>query len=102
VRFFRQLPDLAAVPSAVVFNRALPAEWASLDPDPDLPAEVGRIVQQWSAETLRQADAREEFSARYGAQVATVPWRANPPTDLAGLADLIDQAEGIPWQDLLP
>jgi anion-transporting ArsA/GET3 family ATPase len=102
VRFFRQLPEVATAPSAVVFNRALPAEWASRDSDPDLPAELGRIVQQWSAETLRQADARDEFSARYGARVATVPWRAKPPTDLAGLADLIDHAEGIPWRDLLP
>jgi anion-transporting ArsA/GET3 family ATPase len=102
VRFFRQLPDLAVAPSAVVFNRALPTDWVSLDPDPDLPVELGRIVQQWSAETLRQADARDEFSARYGARVATVPWQANPPTDLAGLADLVDHSEGIPWTDLLP
>jgi anion-transporting ArsA/GET3 family ATPase len=102
VRFFRQLPDLAAAPSAVVFNRALPTDWVSVDPDPGLSVELGRIVQQWSAETLRQADARDEFSARYGARVATVAWQANPPTDLASLADLVDHSEGIPWTDLLP
>lgn len=102
VRFYRQLPDLASTPVAVVFNRALPPGWASVKPDPDLSAELGRVVEQWSAETLRQADAREEFSARYGARVATVPWRPHPPTDLAGLADIIDHAEGIPWPDLLP
>lgn len=102
VRFFRQLPDLASTPAAVVFNRALPKEWAGVEPDPGLSTEFGRIVQQWSAETIRQADARDEFSARYGAQVATVPWRPNPPHDLAGLAGLLDDSEGLPWEDLLP
>ncbi|MFZ0013536.1 MAG: ArsA-related P-loop ATPase [Acidimicrobiia bacterium] len=102
VRFFRQLPELASVPAAVVFNRALPFEWAGVTPAADLPAGVARIVEQWSAETVRQADARGEFSSRYGANVATVPWRSNPPTDLAGLASLLDDAEGIPWDELLP
>jgi anion-transporting ArsA/GET3 family ATPase len=102
VRFYRQLPDLASTPVAVVFNRALPPGWAAVRPDRDLSAELGRVVEQWSAETLRQADAREEFSARYGARVATVPWRPHPPTDLAGLADIMEHSDGIPWEDLLP
>lgn len=102
VRFFRQLPDLASTPAAVVFNRALPKEWAGVKLDPDLSVEFARIAEQWSAETVRQADARDEFSARYGARVATVPWRANPPHDLAGLAGLLDDSEGVPWSDLLP
>ncbi|MFP3881014.1 MAG: ArsA family ATPase [Actinomycetota bacterium] len=102
VRFFRQLPDLASTPAAVVFNRALPKEWAGVEPDPGLSTEFGRVVQQWSAETVRQADARDEFSARYGARVATVPWHPNPPHDLAGLAGLLDDSEGLPWADLLP
>jgi anion-transporting ArsA/GET3 family ATPase len=102
VRFYRQLPELASTPAAVVFNRALPSGWATVTPEPRLAAEFSRIGEQWSAETVRQADAREEFSARYGARVATVPWRTNPPTDLAGLADLMDNADGIPWSHLLP
>jgi anion-transporting ArsA/GET3 family ATPase len=102
VAFYRQLPDLASTPAAVVFNRALPPEWAGVTPDPGLPVELGRIAEQWSAETLRQADAREEFSARYGARVATVPWRPTPPTDLSGLAALMEDSDGIPWSDLLP
>ena len=102
VRFFRQLPELASTPAAVVFNRALPKEWAGVKPNPNLSAEFGNIVSQWSAETIRQADAREEFSSRYGAQVATVPWRPNPPHDLAGLAGILDDSEGLPWADLLP
>ncbi|HUG07758.1 MAG TPA: ArsA-related P-loop ATPase [Acidimicrobiia bacterium] len=102
VRFYRQLPDLASIPAAVVFNRALPAEWAAVRPDPDLPAELARLAEQWSAETLRQADAREEFSARYGARVATVPWRPDPPNDLERLAALLAESDGLPWDDLLP
>jgi anion-transporting ArsA/GET3 family ATPase len=102
VRFYRQLPDLASTPVAVVFNRALPNDWATVRPDPDLNAELGRVAEQWSAETLRQADAREEFSARYGARVATVPLQAHPPNDLAGLADMLEHSEGVPWDQLLP
>ncbi|HEU4895446.1 MAG TPA: ArsA-related P-loop ATPase [Acidimicrobiia bacterium] len=102
VRFYRQLPDLASTPVAVVFNRALPPAWVGVKPPPDLSAELGRVAAQWSAETLRQADAREEFSARYGARVATVPWRPHPPTDLAGLADILEHSDGIPWDELLP
>lgn len=102
VRFYRQLPDLASTPLAVVFNRALPAGWADVEVDQDTPAEFARIVSQWSAETLRQADAREEFSSRYRARVATVPWRPSPPTSLDGLADLMDRADSIPWEELLP
>lgn len=102
VRFYRQLPDLATTPAAVVFNRALPADWAQAKPGPGLPAEVSRVAEQWSAETLRQADAREEFSSRYGARVATVPWQPHPPNDLAGLAALLEESDGLPWADLLP
>jgi anion-transporting ArsA/GET3 family ATPase len=102
VRFYRQLPDLASTPLAVVFNRALPAEWAHVQLEADTPADFARIATQWSAETVRQADAREEFSSRYEARVATVPWRPTPPTSLDGLADLMDRADGIPWDELLP
>ena len=102
VRFYRQLPDLASVPAAVVFNRALPAEWATMTPTTNLSVQVSRVVEQWGAETVRQADARSEFSSRYGATVATVPWRPHPPTDLSGLGALLDEADGIPWERLLP
>jgi anion-transporting ArsA/GET3 family ATPase len=102
VRFYRQLPDIASVPAAVVFNRALPEEWADIGPVSNLSAPVARVVEQWSAETIRQADARDEFSARYGATVATVPWRSNAPTDLEGLAALLDDSSGMPWDRVLP
>lgn len=102
VRFYRQLPELASVPKAVVFNRSLPRSWASVAPTRAMPAAVSRLVDQWSAETVRQSDAREEFSARYGARVATVPWQSKTPTDLDGLEALVDAAEGIPWSELIP
>lgn len=102
IRFYRQLPDLASTPVAVVFNRALPPDWAGAVPSPDLPGELGRLVEQWASETIRQADARGEFSTRYDATVATVPWRAEPPTDLGRLADLMTSSTGMPWDRLLP
>lgn len=102
VRFYRQLPALASTPVAVVFNRALPTEWAGVELNHGLSAEIVRVAEQWKAETLRQADVREEFSARYGARVATIPWRSHPPTDLTGLAEILDHADGIPWDDLIP
>lgn len=102
IRFYRQLPDLASVPAAVVFNRSLPAAWTSVSPAPELSAAVSRIVEQWSAETVRQADARGEFSSRYGARVATVAWQPDSPTDLEGLQRMLERAEGIPWDRLLP
>ena len=84
------------------YTISLPKEWAGVKPEPGIPAGFGKIAEQWSAETIRQADARDEFSARYGAQVATIPWRPNPPTDLDGLAGIVADSEGIPWSNLLP
>ncbi len=102
VRFYRELPGLASTPSAVIFNRALPEAWLSAEAPGNLSLEVQHIVEAWSAETLRQRDAREEFSARYGARVATVPWSSKPPTKRDGLARLIESGSDIPWPDLLP
>lgn len=102
VRFYRELPGLASTPSAVIFNRALPEEWVAYDGDDSLTPQIQHIVEAWSAETLRQRDVREEFSARYGAKVATIPWSSTPPTKLDGLAFLIESASGIPWGEILP
>lgn len=100
VRFFRELPKLAAVPAAVIFNRSLPDTWVN-PPSPDgISPELVANTEQWSAETLRQADTRAEFSARYGATVGTIPWSAEPPTDLEGLAELLNRAGNIPWARL--
>lgn len=98
VRFYRDLPLLASTPEAVIFNRALPDGWVGVDPPEGVSPELAATAELWSAETLRQHDTREGFSARYGARVATVPWLMNPPTDLDGLADLVLLSDNIPWE----
>jgi anion-transporting ArsA/GET3 family ATPase len=98
IRFYRELPQLASAPQAVIFNRSLPDAWAAAPAD--VPNDFREIVDLWSAETLRQRDFREEFSARYGATVGTIPWSPRPPTDLGGLADLAASGVGIPWERL--
>lgn len=98
VRFYRALPELASVPKAVVFNRTLPDEWA--EPPSRLKADVRAIVDLWAAETTRQRDFRDEFSARYGATVASIPLSPIPPTDLKGLMAMAESADGMPWGEL--
>lgn len=100
VRFYRELPKLASTPAAVIFNRALPKSWLNVDAPEELGPELQHIVEIWSAETLRQRDVREEFSARYGARVATIPWSSTPPTKRDGLARLAESGERIPWLEL--
>lgn len=97
VRFYRELPGLASAPKAVVFNRTLPDSWVGAPIPPGASTEMTHVAESWSSETLRQRDTREEFSSRYGAQVATIPWSSTPPTDLDGLAALADNAVGLPW-----
>jgi anion-transporting ArsA/GET3 family ATPase len=99
IRFYRELPRLASTPEAVIFNRSLPDRWVHAG-EPDLDPGVKPVVEMWAAETLRQRDFRDEFSARYGARVATIPWSSDPPNDLDGLAGLADRAVGIPWAGL--
>jgi anion-transporting ArsA/GET3 family ATPase len=99
IRFYRELPRVATTPAAVIFNRTLPDGWID-SPSRGLDAGVRQVVGMWSAETLRQRDFRDEFSARYGARVATIPWSSRPPTQLDGLADLIHSSRGIPLGDM--
>ncbi len=97
-RFFRDLPEVAGPPAAIVFNRALPLEWAAPH---GLPAGVGgrrgaalaANLERWGAEAQRQRDAEEEFAARFGVTPATIPLLAEPPTDVASLGAL---AEDVP------
>lgn len=100
VRFYRELPKLASTPAAVIFNRALPESWLDARVPKNLSPALQHIVEIWSAETLRQRDVREEFSSRYGAQVATIPWSSKPPTKRDGLAALVEAGAGIPWSQL--
>jgi len=94
------LPGLASHPAAVVFNRALPEDWADATAPRGTSAALEQNFARWSAETIRQRDTREEFSSRYGAHIATIPWSSSTPTDLDGLASLLDEARELPWVEV--
>lgn len=105
-RFFRELPEAATAPSAVLFNRALPEAWqeaaAELEADGSAPDRaLERNLFRWAAEAHRQAEARQSFSDRYRAPIATIPWQPSAPTDLAALAHLITDASGLDLEALL-
>jgi anion-transporting ArsA/GET3 family ATPase len=97
VRFFRELPDAASAPAAVVFNRALPLDWRlSGPPDgpPDLAEALAANLERWGSEAQRQADVRAEFVERYDVLPTVIPWLTVAPTDLDSLHDLLAAAEG--------
>jgi hypothetical protein len=98
IKFYRELPGLAVSPAAVIFNRILPEGWAEATAPPGTSVALEQNLARWSAETLRQRDTREEFSSRYGAHIATIPWSPTPPTDLDGLALLLDGSKELPWE----
>jgi arsenite-transporting ATPase len=90
--------DLGVDPALIIFNRALPVEWA-------IPAEpitgsrhtavLNANLERWASESRRQRDARAEFGGRFGTPIATVPWMAQAPTDIDALARLLSSSEGI-------
>ena len=95
-RFFLELPEVAAPPVAVVFNRSLPDRWATSPPPPRTNLALAENLTRWASEAQRQHDARVEFAARYQAPLVTVPWLADAPNDLDSLLDLLQQTEGLP------
>ncbi len=105
-RFFEELPEWSVQPTAVVFNRELPHEWESITTAPSNVANGAGIAARdwaalrdnllrWAAEARRTADARTEFAARYGADLASIPWFTEPPTDLEALAAMVEESEGL-------
>ncbi len=100
IRFYRELPAIAAEPAAVVFNRILPETWARARVPAGTSPALAANMARWKAETVRQRDTRDEFSARYGAKVATIPWSPTAPTDLDGLAGILERANGMPWASI--
>ena len=95
-RFFEELPEVAAPPVAVIFNRTLPASWAQAEVPARTSAELADNLHRWGAESQRQRDARAGFAARFTAPLCTIPWLAESPTELAGLRSIIDLADGLP------
>ena len=97
-RFFSELPEWASRPRAVVFNRALPAEWWRAGGNGgDL---LDANLERWGAEAHRQTEARAELAARYGMIPVVVPWMAEAPTTPAGLADLAGATERLDLKSL--
>jgi len=85
-RFFTELPEWAARPRCVVFNRSLPdAWWQAGDRTGDV---LDRNLERWGAEAHRQGEARAEVAARYGLVPAVVPWMPEAPATPEALADL--------------
>lgn len=100
MRFYRELPDLARAPTAVVFNRSLPDSWIGARAPARTAPTLKANLERWGAESLRQSDARVEFGAVNRAKVTTIPWMPEPPTDVDGLAGLIKAADGFPIEEL--
>lgn len=95
-RFFSELDVIDIKPSAILFNRKLPADWvdAAEAPirtveDPALRALAKTNLRSWGAEARRQSDAALEISARYHVPVHEVPWTTPAPQSLEALKDLI-------------
>ena len=95
-RFFLELPEVAAPPKAVVFNRSLPNAWATTTPPSTTNLALAENFARGASESQRQRDAREEFAARYRAPLVTVPWLPDAPNDLESLLELLERTEGLP------
>lgn len=84
----------APTPAAVVFNKALPEEWAE-PPAPGAPSALAANLQRWGAEALLQSHARRAFAARRSTTPIVVPWLEKAPIGLAELAILLDASPGL-------
>ncbi len=80
--------DVGLEPTLVVFNRALPDEWARpVEPlrDGRPAAALNENLARWALEVRRQEDARADFTGQVGTDMVTIPWLADAPIDLDGL-----------------
>jgi arsenite-transporting ATPase len=101
VRFFRELPEFASRPVAVVFNRTLPEEWIDARPGRVDPV-LAENLRRWGEESRRQRDLRSEFAARYRTELTEIPLLSGSPTDLESLDGMIGSAFGYDLNQLLP
>lgn len=99
-KFFRELPEVASQPVAVLFNRSLPKSWAGAEAPESAAVALKDNLARWGAESLKQQDTRAEFGSVNKTKVVTLPWTAQPPTDVEGLASLLDSADGFPFEAL--
>lgn len=96
VKFFRALPDVAASPTAVLFNRSLPEAWIGAAAPAGTPLPLAENLDRWAAESFQQRTARRELGERFTTPIATIPWQPEPPTDRDALAEMIRVADGLP------
>lgn len=96
IRFFRALPAVAAPPTAVIFNRSLPEVWIDAPVPDGVDVHLAENLRRWAAEAKQQRTVRAELGERHDVPIATIPWQLRPPTDLASLEELIDQAGSLP------
>ena len=102
LRFFDELAEIRIRPAAVLFNRALPLEWADAASRPArgisdsaLRSELKVNLTRWGGEARRQADAQEAVAGAFGVALMTVPWLVEAPTTVPALRVLLDEAEGL-------
>jgi anion-transporting ArsA/GET3 family ATPase len=104
-RFYDDLGPSGITPTAVVFNRSLPAAWSEaraeeIGSDPETAVALRENLARWGQEARRQADARRDFAARHGTVLASIPWLPKAPTSLDDLRDLVEASEGIPFSSI--
>ncbi|MFQ5555007.1 MAG: ArsA family ATPase [Acidimicrobiia bacterium] len=101
-RFFERLPGVDITPRGVLFNRTLPDGWMreAGSPAGAVDPALRENLARWATESRKMQDARDELAARYRTPIATLPWLETAPTSIAGLAALMEQAEGLDWQRL--
>jgi anion-transporting ArsA/GET3 family ATPase len=90
-RFFKELPQVARPPAAVVFNRTLPTAWERAEIPADTTRPLARNLALWAREARRQETVRDEFAARYRTKIVSIGWQPTAPTNLESLAALIDE-----------
>jgi anion-transporting ArsA/GET3 family ATPase len=106
-RFFRELPESAPSPSAVVFNRTLPVAWEEagpLEPNDTTLADLRALennLGRWAADARQQEETRIAFSDRYRAPLATISWQPQAPTDVAALTAMLESAKGLDVAELI-
>ena len=99
-RFFQALPDVAQLPAAVIFNRALPTAREKAEVPEGTSRPLARNLTLWAREARRQEQVRDEFAARYHTTVGKIAWRATAPTDLDALGSLIDDVPALTIKSL--
>ena len=100
-QFYRDLPQVASTPSMVVFNRVLPTSWATAVAAADAPTEINHNLSRWAAQARHQSEVTQEFSDRYGAPIASIPWQNASPTDPIALEAMLKSASDLNLEELL-